>query len=164
MGKQMAVFSIISTQFKEGGTMPMATVHTWGGGQNTSPDLSWSGVPSGTQSFAVSMYDPDAPTTVGFVHWLLFNLPATVTSLKGGAGAAAKNPQGSVLGYTDWGASEYGGPLPPPGDAPHHYRITVYALDLPKLDLGPSATYAYFRFSIRGHVLGEATLTGRFGR
>ena len=160
----MAKLSISSTQFKEGGNMPMSTVHTWGGGQNTSPDLSWSDAPSGTQSFALSMYDPDAPTTVGFTHWLLFNVPPGITSLKAGAGASGKNPSGSVLGYTDWGASEYGGPLPPPGDPPHRYQITVYSLDLPKLDLGPNATYAYFRFSIRGHVLAEATLSGRYGR
>lgn len=160
----MADFSVTSGQFKDGGTMPMSTVHTWGGGQNTSPDLSWSGAPPATQSFAVSMYDPDAPTTVGFVHWLLFNIPPNVISLKAGAGAAGKNPSGSVLGYTDWGASEYGGPLPPPGHDPHHYEITVYALDVPKLDLGPNATYAFFRFSILGHVLGVAKLTGRYGR
>ncbi len=161
---KMAGFSVTSGMVKDGGTMPMTTVHTWGGGQNTSPDLSWSGAPAGTQSFAVGMYDPDAPTTVGFVHWLLFNVPAAVTSLQAGAGAAGKSPQGSVLGYTDWGASEYGGPLPPPGDDPHRYEITVYALDVPTLELGPNATYAFFRFSIRGHVLGEAKLTGRFGR
>ncbi|MBI2755798.1 MAG: YbhB/YbcL family Raf kinase inhibitor-like protein [Chloroflexi bacterium] len=160
----MASFSVASRLFDDDQPMPMSTVHTWAGGGNTSPDLSWSGAPAGTQSFAVSMYDPDAPTTVGFVHWVLFNLPPSVTSLEAGAGAAGKNPSDSVLGYTDWGNSEYGGPLPPPGDPPHHYQITVYALDLPKLDLGPNTTYAFFRFSILGHVLGEARLTGRFGR
>ncbi|HEY8655490.1 MAG TPA: YbhB/YbcL family Raf kinase inhibitor-like protein [Candidatus Limnocylindria bacterium] len=160
----MADFSVTTGQFKDGGTMPMSTVHTWGGGQNTSPDLSWSGAPPATQSFAVSMYDPDAPTPVGFVHWLLFNIPPSISSLQAGTGAAGKNPAGSVLGHTDWGASEYGGPLPPPGDDPHHYALTVYALDLPKLDLGPNTTYAFFHFSILGHVLGEAKLTGRYGR
>lgn len=160
----MADFTVTSGQFQDGGTMPMSTVHTWGGGQNASPDLSWSGAPKATQSFALCCYDPDAPTTVGFVHWVLFNIPASVTVLKAGAGAAGKNPPGSVLGYTDWGASEYGGPLPPPGHAPHHYEFTVYALDVPALELGPSATYALFRFTILGHVLGEAKLTGRYGR
>jgi phosphatidylethanolamine-binding protein (PEBP) family uncharacterized protein len=81
-----------------------------------------------------------------------------------GAGAAGKNPPGSTLGLSDYGVSEYGGPIPPPGDPPHHYQITVYALDVPKLELGPTTTYAFFRFSILGHVLGEAKLTGRFGR
>lgn len=160
----MAGFSVTSRLFDDDRTMPISTVHTWAGGENSSPDLSWSGAPAGTQSFAVTMYDPDAPTTVGFVHWVLFNLPPGITALEAGAGAAGKNPDGSVLGYTDWGNSEYGGPLPPPGDPPHHYHITVYALDLPKLDLGPNTTYAFFRFSILGHVLGEARLTGRFGR
>ena len=160
----MADFSVTSSQFKDDGTMPMSAVHGWAGGQNVSPDLTWTGAPAGTQSFAVTMYDPDAPTTVGFVHWILFNIPSSVTHLDAGAGAAGKNPPGSVLGYTDYGESQYGGCAPPPGDQPHHYEVTVYALDGPNLELGPGSTYAFFRFNIRGHVLGEAKLTGRFGR
>lgn len=160
----MADFSVTSSQFKDDGTMPMSAAHTWAGGQNQSPDLKWSGAPAGTASFAVCIYDPDAPTSVGFVHWVLFNIPAEVNSLEAGAGTAGKNPPGSVMGITDYGNNEYGGCLPPPGDDPHHYQITVYALDVPKLELGPATTYAFFRFSILGHVLGEAKLTGRFGR
>jgi len=160
----MSDFSVRSGLFEDGGTVPMSVAHTWAGGGNRSPDLEWAGAPEGTQSYAVAMYDPDAPTTVGFVHWLLFNIAPTVTSLEEGAGAAGRNPEGSVLGYTDWGVSEFGGAGPPPGDPPHHYEITVFALDLPRLDLTEAATYAYFRFSILGHELGEARIVGRFGR
>ncbi len=163
MGTAGQDFTVTSSQFRDGDTMPMSMVYTGAGGQNISPDLSWSGAPEGTVSFAISMYDPDAPTTVGFVHWLLFNIDPSVTSLQAGAGSPGKNPPGSVLGYTDFGNSEYGGAAPPPGDAPHHYIITVYALD-ERLDLGPNTTYAYFRFSIRGHIKGEARTTALFGR
>jgi Raf kinase inhibitor-like YbhB/YbcL family protein len=156
-------FTVTSSQFRDGDTMPMSMVHQWAGGQNISPDVSWTSAPDGTVSFAVTMYDPDAPTTVGFVHWVLFNLDPSVTSLPAGGGAAGKNPPGSVLGYTDFGNSEYGGAAPPPGDPPHHYIITVYALDQ-KLDLGANTTYALFRFSIRGHIRGEARTVALFGR
>jgi Raf kinase inhibitor-like YbhB/YbcL family protein len=160
----MTDFTVTSGLFGDGGTMPVSTVHPWAGGENKSPDLAWSGAPAGTQSFAVTIYDPDAPTTVGFVHLVLFNLSPGTTRLEAGAGAAGKNPPGSTLGLSDFGVSKYGGLLPPPGDPPYHYQITVYALDVPKLELGPATTYAFFRFSIVGHVLGEAKLTGRFGR
>ncbi|HZR12224.1 MAG TPA: YbhB/YbcL family Raf kinase inhibitor-like protein [Acidimicrobiia bacterium] len=154
---------VTSTLFDDGATIPKSAAHTYAGGDNVSPDLSWTGVPDGTQSLAVTCYDPDAPTTVGFVHWILFNLPPDTTSLPAGAGAQGRSPSGSVLGFTDWGESQYGGMAPPPGDEPHHYLFTVYALDVPKLDAGATCTYAFFRFSIREHVLATGTLTGRFG-
>lgn len=157
-------FTVTSSQVAEGEMHPPSAVHQMAGGQNISPDLAWQGEPPETASFAVTMYDPDAPTTVGFVHWVLFNIDPDTHSLAAGAGAAGKNPPGSVLGFTDFGVSEYGGAAPPPGDAPHHYIITVYALDLPHLDLGPTTTYAFFRFMIRDHILGQAQLTGLYGR
>jgi Raf kinase inhibitor-like YbhB/YbcL family protein len=163
MGAAGQNFTVTSSLFRDGDTMPMSMVHQWAGGQNTSPDLSWTGAPAGAVSYALSMYDPDAPTTVGFVHWLLFNIDPSVTSLAAGAGAAGSNPQGSGMGYTDFGNSDYGGAAPPPGDAPHHYIFTIYALDQ-RLDLGPTTTYAFFRFSIRGHILGEARTVALFGR
>lgn len=163
MAEEPVDFTVTSSQFADGDTLPLSAVHQMAGGQNVSPDLAWSGEPAQTASFAVSIYDPDAPTTVGFVHWLLFNIDPHIHSLAAGAGAAGKNPAGSVLGYTDFGTSEYGGAAPPPGDEPHHYNITVYALDLPHLDLGSNTTFAMFRFMIRGHVLGQAQVTARFG-
>ncbi|HVA59637.1 MAG TPA: YbhB/YbcL family Raf kinase inhibitor-like protein [Mycobacteriales bacterium] len=158
----MASLTVTSNLFSEGSTIPRSAAHGYAGGDNISPDLAWTGVPEGTASLALACHDPDAPTTVGFTHWLLFDLDPEAF-LEGGAGAAGKNPPGSVLGFTDWGASEYGGMAPPAGDPAHHYRFTVYALDVAKLDgAGPTTTYALFRFLIRGHVLAEGTLTGLF--
>lgn len=154
---------VTSTLFDEGATIPRSAAHTFAGGDNVSPDLSWSGVPAATRSVAVTCYDPDAPTTVGFVHWVLFDLPPGTTSLAAGAGATGKNPAGSVLGFTDWGESQYGGMAPPPGDDPHHYQFTVYALDVPKLGVDETTTYAKFRFLTRESTLATGTLTGRFG-
>jgi Raf kinase inhibitor-like YbhB/YbcL family protein len=154
---------VTSDAFQDGGTIPQRHAHSMVGGENVSPNLKWTGAPDRAQSFAVTCYDPDAPTTVGFVHWVLFNLDGSTTSLDEGAGASGKQPSGAVLGFSDWGESQYGGMAPPQGDEPHHYQFTVYALDLPKLELGETATYALFRFMIRGHVLATGTLTGRFG-
>ncbi len=157
----MADLSVTSSLFAHGETIPKSAAHTWAGGDNVNPDLSWGDVPEGTQSIAITCYDPDAPTTVGFSHWVLFNLDAATTSLPAGAGAGGQNPKGSVLGFTDWGESQYGGMAPPPGDPPHHYHFTVYALSGP-LDLDETTTYAKFRFFIRGQVLAEGTLTGLY--
>jgi Raf kinase inhibitor-like YbhB/YbcL family protein len=162
MANEPAGISVQSKLFSEGETIPKSAAHQYAGGDNISPDLTWSGAPSGTTSFAVTCYDPDAPTTVGFTHWILFNLDPSITSLDAGAGASGKNPEGSVLGFTDWGVSEYGGMAPPPGDPPHHYLFTVHALDT-TLDLGPTTTYALLNFMMRGHVIGRGTLTGLFG-
>jgi Raf kinase inhibitor-like YbhB/YbcL family protein len=158
----MADISVRSEMFEEGSPIPASAAHPSAGGENVSPDLHWDSVPEGTASLAVTCYDPDAPTTVGFVHWVLFNLDPAVRSLAAGAGAAGRNPAGSVLGYTDWGASEYGGMAPPPGDPPHRYQFTVYALDVPALELGAGATYAVFRFMTREHLLATGTLTGTY--
>lgn len=151
-----------SSLFQNGQTLPASAAHSMAGGKNVSPDLAWSGVPQGTQSLAVTCFDPDAPTTVGFAHWVLFNLPASTVRLEAGAGATGKNPAGSVLGFTDWGETQYGGMAPPPGDAPHRYEFRVYALDQ-TLELDQTTTYAKLRFMIRGHVLAEGVLTGTFG-
>jgi Raf kinase inhibitor-like YbhB/YbcL family protein len=154
---------VTSTEFEEGGTIPSKHAHSAVGGENVSPPLSWSGVPDGTQSIAVSCYDPDAPTTIGFSHWVLANLPPDTTSLPAGAGEEGKNPPGSVVGVSDWGDSGYGGMGPPPGDEPHRYQFTVYALDVPSVGVDRTTSYAKFRFLIREHILATGTLTGRFG-
>ena len=149
-----------SDDFEHDGTLPSSAAHPYAGGDNVSPHLVWSGEPAGTASFALTCWDPDAPTGVGFVHWLRFNIPPTVHELATGAGDEA----GSwVDGFVDWGESRYGGMAPPPGDDPHHYEFTLYALDLAALDLGATTTYAMFRFMIRGHVLDSASRVGRFG-
>src|SRR6516165_1592552 len=157
-----ASLKVSSQVVQEGKPIPMSAVYSGVGGQNISPDLAWDAPPAGTKSLAVTLHDPDAPTTVGFTHWVLFNLSPDLRGLPAGAGAPGKAPKGAVLGFTDYGNSAYGGMAPPAGDPPHRYQFTVWALDGP-LDSGPSTTYAKFRFMIRGHVLAQSTLTGLFG-
>ena len=129
------------------------------GGDNVSPHVKWSGAPAGTKSFALTIWDPDAPTTVGFWHWTVFNIPAGVTEIEEG-----KLPHGAMQGYTDFGSMEYGGPAPPPGHGPHHYHIRVYALDLDKLPLDKSATGAMLMFMMGGHILAQGELVGIYER
>ncbi len=161
-----AKLPVTSSVFRDGATIPASAVFDGMGctGQNQSPDLSWSNAPAGTKSFAVTMYDPDAPTTVGFVHWVLFDIPAERTSLEAGAGGQKHAGVGATHGFTDFGVSRYGGPCPPPGDPPHHYHLTVYALDVDKLGVDDTTTYAKFRFMTRGHVLAQGELVGLYGR
>ena len=159
-----APLKVHSQVVQEGKPIPTSAVYTGAGGQNVSPDLSWDAPPAGTKSLAITCYDPDAPTTVGFSHWVMFDLPPDLRSLPAGAGAPGKAPKGAVLGFTDYGESAYGGMAPPPGDPPHRYHFTVWALDVPQLQSGPNTTYAKFRFLIRGHVLAQGVLTGLFGR
>jgi len=149
--------TVRSNLFEDGETIPMSAAHSMVGGGNVSPDLSWDAGASGTQSYAVTCYDPDAPTSVGFSHWVLFDLAPSVTALAAGAAGAG------TCGFSDWGESRYGGMAPPAGDKPHRYHFTVYALDVPSLGVDHTTTYAKFRFLIRGHVLAEGTLTGLFG-
>jgi len=157
--------TVTSSTFSEGGRIPESMVYNGFGysGGNQSPDLHWTGAPPETKSFVVTCYDPDAPTTVGFWHWLLFNIPASTTSLAAGAGTPGKNPPGSVMGYTDFGINAYGGPAPPPGP-PHRYQFNVFALDVERLDLGPGATGALLMFNVNLHAIAKGTLTGIYGR
>src|ERR1700738_3419053 len=124
-------FSVKSSDLLSKGRIALSHVYNGMGcnGQNISPALEWSNAPAGTKSFAVTMYDPDAPTGSGWWHWMIYNIPATTTSLAAGAGKGRDAPRGSVEGPTDFpGKKEYGGPCPPVGDKPHHYHITVFAL------------------------------------
>jgi len=158
---------LTSADFHDGATLgPAQLFNGMGvGGENHSPALRWAGAPAATQSFALAMHDPDAPTTVGFTHWILFDLDPKLSGLDAGAGATGRNPLGSSHGLNDFGDHAYDGPAPPPGHGAHHYHFTLYALDVPRLEgAGGLLTYPRFRFMIGGHVLAEATLSGRFGR
>lgn len=158
----MADIKVSSDTFEHDKPLPKSAAHGYAGGDNVSPHLVWDNVPEGTQSLAITCWDPDAPTTVGFCHWILFNIDPATRELPAGAGAKGKTPPGSVLGYTDFGVSEYGGMAPPPGHGTHHYHFTVYALDVPKLELDPSATYAFFRFNVREHTLATGEIVGTY--
>lgn len=135
-------------------------------GGNVSPSLSWKNAPAGTKSFAVTVYDPDAPTGSGWWHWVVFNIPAGVTSLPLGSGnpASAGMPKGAVQSKTDFGKPGYGGPCPPKGDKPHRYVFTVYALKTDKIDADENASGALVGFMLNANKLGEATLTATYGR
>ena len=135
-------------------------------GANVSPALSWSGAPSGTKSFAVTVYDPDAPTGSGWWHWLIYNIPASANGLPADAGNPEKNvaPAGSVQGNTDFGARGYGGPCPPPGDKPHRYVFTVFALKTEKVEVPANATAAMVGFNLNANVLAKDSLVATYGR
>lgn len=163
-----ASFKLTSPDIKNGAAIKMEQVFNSFGctGNNISPELNWSGAPAATKSFAVTIYDPDAPTGSGFWHWLIANIPTSSTSLTKNAGdpKADLAPKGSVQSRTDFGTSGYGGPCPPKGDKPHRYIITVFAVDTDKLDVTPETTGAVVGFNLHFHTLAKATLTGRYGR
>jgi Raf kinase inhibitor-like YbhB/YbcL family protein len=148
-----------------GGALPKSTEFKGCGGGNISPQLSWSGAPPAAKSFVVTLFDPDAPTTTGFWHWVVFNIPAKVQSLPAGAGSKPSPVAKSLSGYTDFGFSHYGGPCPPGGDPPHHYLFTVFALDVPALEgVSAKSTAASVMFTIRGHVLAAGAIEGTFAQ
>ena len=134
-------------------------------GKNISPALSWKGAPRATKSFAVTVYDPDAPTGSGWWHWVVYNIPADVTELPAGAGnAGGQLPTGAAQGHTDFGTSGFGGACPPAGDKPHRYIFTVYALKTEKISLPDEASAAMVGFMIHANSLAKASLTARYGR
>jgi Raf kinase inhibitor-like YbhB/YbcL family protein len=163
-----ASFLLTSPDVADGQTLGNAQLYSGMGctGQNVSPVLEWRGAPGGTKSFAVTLYDPDAPTGSGWWHWVVFNIPASVTKLAAGAGDPGRDllPPGARQGNTDFGKPGYGGACPPKGDKPHRYVFTVHALDVGQLDIPPHATAAFVGFSMHGHVLAKATLTALYGR
>ena len=148
-------FSVTSNDITDGGILPDAQVQAKG---NTSPHLKWSGAPEGTKSYAVTCYDPDAPTGSGFWHWTVANIPADVTELPAGGPI----PAGAVEGRTDFGEPGYGGAAPPPGHGPHRYIFTVFAVDTEKLDVTPDNSGAVFGFNLHFHTLAKASITATY--
>jgi hypothetical protein len=157
--------TLTSPDVKPGGNIADEQVFNSGGctGQNVSPALSWSGAPKGTKSFAVSVYDPVAPTGSGFWHWWVADLPADTTGLRKGAGSGTGLPAGAIQARNDFGQMGYGGPCPPKG-RPHRYLFTVYALDVDKLGIDANASPAAVGLSVHAHTLAKATLNGLYGR
>ncbi len=161
-----AGFDVTSPDFANGGTMPMPQVCARYHGGDHSPALSWSGEPAGTKGFAVTMYDPDAPTGSGFWHWTMFNIPPTVHQLAAGAGDAGSTalPAGAGEGRNDGGVSHYSGSCPPAGDPPHHYQITVYAVKVAKLPLDAELSGARVGFRLHFNTLAKAQIVAMFGK
>jgi len=161
-------FTLTSPDLKDGGTLTMKQVFKGFGcsGENVSPALAWKGAPAGTKSFAINVYDPDAPTGSGWWHWVVYNLPATTTSLPAGAGDPAKKlmPATASQGRTDFGAPGFGGACPPPGDKPHRYIFTVYALKTDKLELPADASGAMVGYNLLANKLASANFTAKYGR
>jgi hypothetical protein len=151
-------FTVTSTGFTDGGVLPDGQVQAKG---NRSPQLSWSGAPEGTRSFAITAYDPDAPTGSGFWHWTVANIPADVTDLAEGASSDGL-PAGAVEGRTDFGEPGFGGAAPPPGHGPHRYIFTVFAVDTERLDVTPENSGAVFGFNLHFHTLAKASITATY--
>jgi Raf kinase inhibitor-like YbhB/YbcL family protein len=163
-----AEFKLSSPTIKPNGRLPIEQVFNEFGctGKNLSPELSWTPGPKATKSYALTVYDPDAPTGSGWWHWVVFNIPANVTKLPAGAGALSSGlmPAGAVQGRTDFGVAGFGGACPPEGDKPHRYIFTVHALKTASIDLPPEASAALVGFMIHANVLAKATFMARYGR
>lgn len=131
-------------------------------GDNISPKLSWKNAPKGTKSFALTVYDPDAPTGSGWWHWVVFDIPKDKMSLKKGFGNSEDKT--IIQSITDYGKTGFGGACPPIGDKPHRYIFTVYALDIDSLGLDKNANAAHVGFMLNAHTLAKASIISYYGR
>ncbi|WP_019812794.1 YbhB/YbcL family Raf kinase inhibitor-like protein [Saccharomonospora saliphila] len=156
-------FTLRSDDVAEGRTLPVPQRSgiMGAGGEDRSPHLAWDGFPAETKSFAVTCFDPDAPTGSGFWHWAVFGIPASVTELASGAGDEQGSglPDGATTLKGDAGVRQYLGAAPPPGHGEHRYIFAVHALDVAALEIGRDATPAFLGFNLFGHTLARATLT-----
>lgn len=163
-----AGFSLASPTIKPGSLLSNDQVFKGFGctGNNLSPALKWQGAPKGTKSYALTVYDPDAPTGSGWWHWLVVNLPADASELAQGAGDVSGKglPAGAQHVRTDFGQAGFGGACPPVGDKPHRYIFTLYALKTDKLDLPPDASAALAGFMIHANTLAKTSFTAKYGR
>ena len=154
-------FSVESDDVQDGAPQDARHAHPSAGGENVSPHLRWSGFPEETKSFAITCFDPDAPTGSGFWHWSVFNIPADVTELPSGASPDGL-PEGAVEVRNDYGESGYGGAAPPAGDIPHRYVYTVFAVDEEQLDIPKEASPAYVGFNLTFNTLARAAIRPTF--
>jgi Raf kinase inhibitor-like YbhB/YbcL family protein len=160
-------FEVDSESFEDGQVLPEAQRSgvLGAGGRDESPQLSWSGAPEGTQSYAITVFDPDAPGG-GYWHWAVANIPAEVTSLPAGAGSRdnSRLPGGAVQFKNDAGFAGFVGAAPPPGHGQHRSLLVVHAVDVDRLDLRADDTPAALQSALSTHTLGRARLTGVFER
>lgn len=168
LSAQASGFTVSSASFEHGGTLKQAQLFNGFGctGGNLSPALAWKGEPQGTRSFAVTVYDPDAPTGSGWWHWVVIDLPAGTHSLPEGAGRMDGHtlPAGARQARSDFGTAAFGGACPPQGSKPHRYIVTVYALKVDHLDVPNDASPAMVGFVIHGAALGSASIQALYGR
>lgn len=164
--KPVPTFTLTSTDIQHGEPLPQETYAVRAGGKNLSPQLTWADFPEGTKSFAVTCFDPDAPTGSGFWHWAVANIPVTVTSLERGAGSPDSThlPEGAITLPNEMREPAFTGAAPPAGTGVHHYWFAVHALSVPHLDIDPQATPAVLGFMMRDVTLARAIIvaTGEF--
>ena len=159
---KLPAFTLTSQDVTDGQPLknPQVSGMMGAGGEDVSPQLSWSGFPEETRSFAVTVYDPDAPTASGFWHWAVANLPATCTELPSGVGDGSELPGNAVTLVNDAGMRRYIGAAPPPGHGPHRYFIAVHAVKVEKLELDEDASPAYLGFNLFMNAIGRALIHG----
>jgi Raf kinase inhibitor-like YbhB/YbcL family protein len=155
--RDVPAFTLESADVAPGEPLPRWAWAAGAGGQDRSPALAWSGAPPATQSFVVTVYDPDAPTSSGWWHWAVANLPASTSSLPQNAGDpdAGLLPAGAITLPNEARERRFGGAWPPPGHGPHRYFFTVTALDIPSVDVAPDATPGMLGFTIFDHAIGR---------
>ena len=165
---QVAEFSVTSKDVTDGTMLPKAQVSgiMGAGGEDISPQLAWSGFPARTRSFAVTCYDPDAPTASGFWHWAVANLPVDTTELPADAGnpGAGLLPASALVLRNDAGMARYVGAAPPAGHGMHRYFFVIHAVDLESFDIGVDATPAFLGFNLFSHTVGRAAIVPVYGR
>lgn len=158
----LPTFELSSSDIVDGQRAPTTQAHGSAGGLNISPELSWRGFPDQTRSFVVSCFDPDAPTGCGYWHWMVVDLPASVTSLSTGAGHSDSTLPGGYHIKSDMGSRAYGGCAPPKGDRPHRYMFVVHAVDVPTLGLDAQANATVAAFNLAFHAVARARITVTF--
>jgi len=161
-------FTLTSPTIKSGAVLAGDQVFDGFGcsGKNLSPALKWTAGPTGTKSYSINVYDPDAPTGSGWWHWVVYNIPAEVTQLAAGAGDPSGKllPPAALQGRNDFGSHAFGGACPPKGDKPHRYVFTVHALRIEKIDVPADASAALIGFMVNANSLGKASFSAKYGR
>lgn len=163
-----AVFELSSPDIQANGTIPQRFEFDDFGctGENRSPELHWAGAPADTKSFAITVYDPDAPTGSGWWHWMVYDLPADADQLEAGVGTlnSGNLPGNAAQGLSDFGVAAWGGTCPPKGDKPHRYVFTVHALKVEQLEVPANATPAMLGYLIHANALASTSFTAKYGR
>lgn len=163
-----ADFQLSSPTIKPDSTLTADQVFNGFGctGNNISPELVWANAPEGTKSYALTVYDPDAPTGSGWWHWVAYNIPANTNKIAAGAGTVdGKNlPTGTAQGRTDFGSTGFGGACPPEGDKPHRYIFTLHALKTEKLEIPEGATAALIGYMINANRIAQTGFTAYYSR
>jgi hypothetical protein len=159
-------FDLSSPDVEEGHALKASQIYNGFGcsGDNFSPTLIWKDPPAGTHSFAVTVYDPDAPTGSGWWHWLVYDIAVSATYLPSGVSVKVSLPPGAKQGRNDFGEKKFGGACPPAADKPHRYVFTLYALRVEKLGVPEDASAALIGFMLNSHSLGKAQLTATYSR